>query len=154
MYSPYSINRFLFIMEKQLVSCEGDTENLKAKIRFVPRKVHKLTFSDFCCIIHGHVRKFCAVNKVFQFSGKSQLHSASATELLYTVLCGSVSKNEIVHWTNKPVRYPIVMQNMQKSCPSFASTRVTVSLHETSLEQTALNGKIKAWKQWNLLVIT
>lgn len=106
MYSPYGINRFLFVMEKQLVSCEDDTENLKAKIRFVLRKVHKLTLSDFCCIIHGQVRKFCAVNKVFQFSGKSQLHSASVTELLYTVLCGSVSKNEIVHWANKPVRYP------------------------------------------------
>jgi len=49
-------------MEQQIVSCEDDTENLKAKILVVSLKVYKLKWSDFCCIIHGQVRKFCAVN--------------------------------------------------------------------------------------------
>jgi hypothetical protein len=62
MYFPHSINRFLFVLEKQLFSCEDDTENLKAEIRVVSRKVHKLTLSDFFRIMHGQVRKFCAVN--------------------------------------------------------------------------------------------
>jgi hypothetical protein len=69
-----------------MVFCEDDTKTLKAKILVVPRKVHKLTLSDFCCIIHGQVRKFCAVNKLFELSGKFQLHSASAREAIYSVM--------------------------------------------------------------------
>jgi hypothetical protein len=45
MYSSHSINRCLFVMEKQMVSFEDDTENLKAKILVVPRKVQKITLS-------------------------------------------------------------------------------------------------------------